>query len=501
MSPEKRMEALDLSHHLSDVARQRNPSPLKFLMKYMGRPGIISLVGGLPNENYFPVSSVSGQVLVPDSFPVGGDKGEPSNGFAWFWKLFGKSSPVERTTSFTVERYSDNSDDITLATSLQYGMAKGMPQLMSMINEFTEKVFQPGYSNPATGIDLGNTDGIHKTITTLCNPGEGVLFGEWTYPSTINAIKPYDIHAVPVKMDGEGVRSDDLRRILSEWDESSRGMPRPHVLYTIPVGQNPTGLTVEYARKKEIYDVCVEFDVIIIEDDPYYFLQSGPYVPKGERGTDALSTPDEDFIAHLVPSYLKLDYQGRVIRLDSFSKVFVASTLLQWRYEGYIRWLRGIRAQYKQRRDDYVDCLAETFDLRKTVGTEAHEEGCTVYEAFLRPQSGFISSEKTPVTPVLSFVPPTSGMFVWLEVHFQHHPLFGACDASTLEMKLWTDLAEAGLVLGPGYMFSADAVENLPRKRGHFRVSFSQCTLEDMKKSAKILSTVFREFMKIRSIR
>ena len=65
-------------------------------------------------------------------------------------------------------------------------MAKGMPQLMSMINEFTEKVFQPAYSNYSTGIDLGNTDGIFKTITTLCNPGEGVLFGEWTYPSTMS---------------------------------------------------------------------------------------------------------------------------------------------------------------------------------------------------------------------------------------------------------------------------------------------------------------------------
>ena len=47
MSPvEKRLEALDLSHHLSDVARQRNASPLKFLMKYLGKPGVISLVGG-----------------------------------------------------------------------------------------------------------------------------------------------------------------------------------------------------------------------------------------------------------------------------------------------------------------------------------------------------------------------------------------------------------------------------------------------------------------------
>ena len=40
------------------------------------------------------------------------------------------------------------------------------------------------------------------------------------------AILPYDIHAVPVKMDGQGIRTDDLRAILSGWDKASRGMPR-----------------------------------------------------------------------------------------------------------------------------------------------------------------------------------------------------------------------------------------------------------------------------------
>lgn len=74
------------------------------------------------------------------------------------------------------------------------------------------------------------------------------------------------------------------------------------------------------------------------QDDPYYFLQEGKYVPKSERVSES-STDDEQFIASLVPSYLKwvilllsrafadspnrVDYQGRVIRLDTFSKACV----------------------------------------------------------------------------------------------------------------------------------------------------------------------------------
>ena len=28
-------------------------------------------------------------------------------------------------------------------------------------------------------------------------------------------------------------------------------------------------------RKRELYAICAEYDVIIIEDDPYYYLQFG----------------------------------------------------------------------------------------------------------------------------------------------------------------------------------------------------------------------------------
>jgi hypothetical protein len=98
-------------------------------------------------------------------------------------------------------------------------------------------------------------------------------------------------------------------------------------------------------------------DIIIVEDDPYYFLQEGssltsvsflslieyvgPYIPKSEREIKYPKADDEaiiDFISSLVPSFVKwaslnsfsllavtqftrFDYEGRVIRLDTFSKV------------------------------------------------------------------------------------------------------------------------------------------------------------------------------------
>jgi hypothetical protein len=81
--------------------------------------------------------------------------------------------------------------------------------------------------------------------------------------------------------------------VLSSWD-TSRG-PKPRVLYTIPTGCNPTGASLSLERcdapltpiylprvvllmgrkhrKRAVYALAQEHDLIILEDDPYYFLQ------------------------------------------------------------------------------------------------------------------------------------------------------------------------------------------------------------------------------------
>ena len=51
-------------------------------------------------------------------------------------------------------------------------------------------------------------------------------------------------------------------------------------------------------------------DVLIVEDDPYYFLQVGEYAPKMERvytTQQAVEGADEEaaYIASLAPSFLK----------------------------------------------------------------------------------------------------------------------------------------------------------------------------------------------------
>ena len=78
-------------------------------------------------------------------------------------------------------------------------------------------------------------------------------------------------------------------------------------------------------RRKDIYRVCQKHNLIILEDEPYYFLQMEPY--KGKP----TSIPDKstaDLLQSLIPSFMSLDVDGRVLRLDSLSKVLSISFTL-----------------------------------------------------------------------------------------------------------------------------------------------------------------------------
>ena len=66
-------------------------------------------------------------------------------------------------------------------------------------------------------------------------------------------------------------------------------------------------------------------DIVIAEDDPYFFIQIGEFVPKSQREETKHEPPVGEDVSHfinsLVPSFLRVDTQGRVIRIDTLSKV------------------------------------------------------------------------------------------------------------------------------------------------------------------------------------
>lgn len=155
MSSEKRStsNAIDLSHHLSDLAKNRTESPLKGMWKYMGKPGLIVMAGGTPHPNYFPFAAVHADGLPTDSFAVDSSR---ASSLSWLWNMFGTKE--KKTIPITVPKYPTNPNDINLAVALQYDNGAGMEQVTKILEQFMANVYKPGYADWQVLCHVGNTD-------------------------------------------------------------------------------------------------------------------------------------------------------------------------------------------------------------------------------------------------------------------------------------------------------------------------------------------------------
>ena len=239
----------------------------------------------------------------------------------------------------------------------------------------------------------GSTSALDMAYRMFTTRGDYILSEEYTFATAVETAAPMGVKVIGVKMDEQGLLPSSMDEILSNWDEAKRGAKRPWLLYTVPSGQNPTGATQGEKRRRDIYRCAQKHDLYILEDEPYFFLQMQPYT-----GPNAPDVPppssQEEFIKALVPSLLSMDVDGRVMRMDSFSKVIAPGTRLgwitaseqiverlvrhievstqnpsgisqlvlfklldeAWDHAGYLDWLINLRLEYTKRRD--VICYA-----------------------------------------------------------------------------------------------------------------------------------------------
>mmetsp|Transcript_21047 Transcript_21047/g.32273 ORF Transcript_21047/g.32273 Transcript_21047/m.32273 type:complete len:513 (-) Transcript_21047:349-1887(-) len=186
-----------------------------------------------------------------------------------------------------------------LNQGLQYHSGAGL-------TEFREEMLEllaPFHNLQNLSIDhicgtTGCTDGLSKAVELLTEEGDEIFVEDLTWPGFLAIAKARGRFVKPVKMDPQyGLDPEALEFALRN-RQNSRKQP---LLYTVPSGHNPTGVTVSEERKKLIYQICQKYNAIILEDDPYFFLAMDGQLPV---------------------SYLSMDTDNRVIRLDSFAKIF-----------------------------------------------------------------------------------------------------------------------------------------------------------------------------------
>lgn len=445
---------------------------------------------------------------------------------------------------------------IDLKSALQYGTAQGYPALYAFVRQFTRNNLHPlvPYKHgPEVILTCGSTDGFSKTLQALSNEwsaehdpvGErpGLLCESYCYMNAIQTAAPRGFNIAPVAIDDEGMLASGpggLEDVLENWD-FSKGR-RPHLMYTVTIGQNPTSGTLSVARRTELYALCVKYDVVIIEDDPYWYLQYPSSSPSSVNPRPTNSSGFE-FLDSLIPSYLSVDYQGRVVRIDTFSKTvapgcrlgwltaqpalverilriteastqqpsgFVQAMIAElimgpqsshdpgrggaadgsgWKVDGWVRWLEGLRGNYERRMQTMCDVL----DAGKEIVKAGRRKSLTD----LIEEDEWAVVEKTHI---YSFVRPLGGMFVWIRFDFSSHPLAKKVPAAQLSQALWVFWTHRPYLclVAPGSMFAATPEIRDTDSFNCFRLCFAACPEEDVKGISKRFADGAQDFWRIK---
>lgn len=469
-----------MEHRLNLESSSREAATLKAAASDL-TSDVISLSTGRPSPGYFPFSSITFDL------PKGPDF-SGTNPQRHETKEIGKYSLTEEQGSFD------------LARCLNYGYSAGSEQLVRFVTEHMDVVHDPPYSDWQCALTAGSTAAIDTALRIFCSRGDYILLEDYTYSGVLEAVHPLGIRTASVQMDEYGLCPRHLDTLLSQWDQSSRGAPRPFVLYTVPTGQNPTGVTQSLQRRQDIYAIAEKHDLYIIEDDPYYFLQF-----QSVKKSPTLASRSESmdgYLNMLIPSYLSMDVSGRVLRLDSTSKTIgpglrcswmtgsasiisrflyfydtsivspsglsqlAIYTLLDkvWGHNGFIEWLAYLRNEYTQRRDVIVSAC----------------------EADL-PRS------------ICSWNVPESGMFHWIKVDWRKHPLATGTqetDSDTIldiEDRVCSTALTMGVLCCKGSTFCTD---NARSKELFLRTTFATASLQQIQEGiARLGKAISAEFI------
>ena len=127
-----------------------------------------------------------------------------------------------------------------------------------------------GFPVARTWITCGGHHGTLNALLAAGLAGERVAVEGTTYPGLLDQCKMLKTEVVACAIDGDGLVPDALRVAC----ERARAEGRPiRGLLTMPTVQNPMGFVTPLARREEIVAIAREFDLKIVEDDAYGFME------------------------------------------------------------------------------------------------------------------------------------------------------------------------------------------------------------------------------------
>lgn len=398
---------IDYSEFFADRVKPMKGSAIREMFKRMADPEIISLAGGNPASELFPsdeLSKIAGKILM--------------------------TSP---------------------SVALQYGTTDGYPKMKDCAKARAEKVGAYGDGDEII-ITTGANQGIDLTAKAILNKGDKVIVENPSFIGSLNAFRSYECELVGVDVDDDGMNMDKLEETLKTVDGVK-------CIYTIPTFQNPTGTTMSEDKRKRLIELANEYNVLVIEDNPYGDLR---------------------FSGEEVRTLKSLDTENRVIYCGSFSKILSPGMRL-----GYVIGAAALMEKVemlKQVNDVHTPMITQMmcvqfmkkYDIDKYIerNRKLYKEKC---ECMLAAMEEHFPKGK------VTWTVPEGGIFLWC-----------TCEGIDDVGEIVSKCLEKKVAIVPGSNFAVD--QSLPSNK--FRLNYSSASTEDIKEAVKRVGEVLCELLK-----
>jgi 2-aminoadipate transaminase len=305
---------------LARRTRQMGVNAIREILKVVSQPGMISLAGGIPS---------------PESFPM---------------------PQIQRLCQTVIAKYG--------SAAFQYDRTEGFAPLRRALSGYLQKKGVAA-SEEQILTASGSQSVLDALGKVLISRGDRVAVEDPTYLGALQAFTPYEPVYVCLDSDQDGLLPQSLEAALSTQPIK--------FIYLVPTFQNPTGRTLTLARRRQIAAIIRRRGALLVEDDPYSDLRySGrPLPPIKSLAPDQVvyvSTLSKVFAPGLrigfcvapplIHQWLVVVKQGNDLHTSTFDQALAAEYLASGDLD---RHLPSIIALYRPRQQAMLNALEHYF--------------------------------------------------------------------------------------------------------------------------------------------
>ena len=354
-------------------------SAIRELFKLLGKPGIISFAGGFPDSALFDVDGIREAV----------------------------------NAALTEEA----------GAALQYGATEGYQPLREQIASFMASKGNAGVGANDLIVTTGSQQALDLLGKTLVSPGDKVIVEGPTFLATIQCFRLYGADLVTAPVDGDGVQTDALERLIVEH--------KPKFIYLIPTFGNPSGAMLSLERRKRVLELAVQHQVLVVEDDPYGDLYFGEAPPPSLLALSAQVPGSRDHLVHC----------------GSLSKVLSPGLRVGWMVAP--AELLAKATMCKQFSDAHTSTFAQATAAQYLQAGRMPATLAKVRAVYAERAAAMGDALRCDLGDAISFVQPQGGLFVWAR-------LTGAGGKTADGGQLAKRAIDQGVAFVPGAPFYAN---------------------------------------------